>query len=77
MTIDYVNPEAPWPQISDLKRRTEELGFLLRPRLPLYPEYVTGDDEYTPSSLVGRIKSLADEEGYVKGGIDRYVNAAS
>ncbi len=77
LTIDYVNPEAPWPQISDLKRRTEELGFLLRPRLPLYPEYVTGDDEYTPSSLVGRIKSLADEEGYVKGGIERYVNAAS
>ena len=77
LTIDYVNPEAPWPQISELKRRTEELGFTLRPRLPLYPEYVNGNDEYTPSPLAGRIKSLADEKGYVKGGIERYVHASS
>ena len=77
LTIDYVNPEAPWPQISELRRNTEELGFRLRPRLPLYPEYVVGDDGYTPPALRERVRSLADGEGYVKGGIERYVSANS
>ena len=77
LTIDYVNPEAPWPQISDLRRRTEELGFKLRPRLPLYPEYVVMGDGYIPASLRERITSLTDREGYVKGGIERYVTTTS
>jgi 7,8-didemethyl-8-hydroxy-5-deazariboflavin synthase CofG subunit len=71
ITIDYVNPEAPWPQLQDLKCRTEELGFTLKPRLPIYPEYILGG-HYLPPSLGQHIKSLADENGYVKGGIDRY-----
>ena len=72
LTIDYVNPEAPWPHISDLRRRTEELGFRLRPRLPLYPEYVVGNDGFIPSYLKERVESLSDGEGYVKGGVERY-----
>ena len=72
VTIDYVNPEAPWPQISELRRQTEGLGFRLRPRLPLYPEYVTGDQGYIPAPLKDRIASLSDDDGYVKGGIERY-----
>ena len=73
LTIDYVNPEAPWPRLQDLRRRTEELGFTLKPRLPVYPEYVLGDPYLAPS-LKEHIRSLADEEGYVKGGMERYVN---
>jgi len=72
LTIDYVNPEAPWPQISQLRRRTEALGFTLRPRLPVYPEYIVERDGYLPVSLGERIKSAADGAGYVKGGIERY-----
>ena len=73
LTIDFVNPEAPWPQIADLLENTESLGFKLRPRLPVYPEYVTGGGEFIPESLRERVLSLSDNEGYVKGGIDRYV----
>ena len=73
LTIDYVNPEAPWPQLSDLHRRTEELGFTLRPRLPVYPEYIVKNDDYIPEGIRERIDSLADDQGYVKGGIERYV----
>lgn len=72
LTIDYVNPEAPWPEISELRRRTEALDFTLRPRLPVYPEYIVERDGYLPSSLKKRIQSTADETGYVKGGIERY-----
>lgn len=77
LTIDYVNPEAPWPQVSELRRRTEEMGFELRPRLPVYPEYVTGKRDYLPHALVERIASRADENGYVKGGTERYVGSLS
>lgn len=77
LTIDYVNPEAPWPQLSELYRRTEELGFKLRPRLPVYPEYIVQGDGYIPSSLRERILALTDGDGYVKGGIGRYVSSTS
>lgn len=73
VTIDYVNPEAPWPQIGELRRRTEKLGFALCPRLPVYPEYIRDKPEYLPPRVVERLKLVADREGYVRGGIGRYV----
>ena len=77
LTIDYVNPEAPWPGLSDLNRRTREIGMELRPRLPVYPEYITHKPEYLPSELRSRIEAMADRDGYVKGGIERYVGSLS
>ncbi|MDQ3894242.1 MAG: 7,8-didemethyl-8-hydroxy-5-deazariboflavin synthase CofG, partial [Actinomycetota bacterium] len=44
VTIDHVNPEAPWPELELLERATRERGLALAPRLPIYPEYV-GDLE--------------------------------
>jgi len=58
-TIDYINPEAPWPTEEELKR-TIEL-FELRERLPIYPRFIKlgwYSDELRP--LVER---YADEEG--------------
>lgn len=40
LTKDYVNPEAPWPELDELKSLTEELGFQLKERLPVYPKYL-------------------------------------
>ncbi len=40
ITKDYVNPEAPWPELDDLKSLTGELGFKLEERLPVYPKYL-------------------------------------
>jgi FO synthase len=42
VTIDHVNPEAPWPEIERLRERTESRGLVLAPRLPVYPEFVSG-----------------------------------
>ena len=40
LTIDYVNPEAPWPGMAELwGPGPGRWGFELRPRLPVYPEY--------------------------------------
>jgi len=40
VTIDHVNPEAPWPEIEKLGAATRAAGLELAPRLPVYPEYL-------------------------------------
>ena len=40
VTIDHVNPEAPWPEIERLRLGTEAHGLELAARLPIYPEFV-------------------------------------
>ena len=75
LTIDYVNPEAPWPQIDDLRSRTEEQGFTLKPRFPVYPEFFLDKPDGVSSPVAQRLRELADEDGYVKGGTQRYANA--
>ncbi len=62
ITPDWVNPEAPWPQLADLQARTEAAGFRLMPRLPVYPEYLT--EEWVDPGLLPRLRAAADDEGY-------------
>jgi len=72
VTIDYVNPEAPWPRLSTLRAVTEAAGYALRPRLPIYPDYLLHRPEYLSPSLRDGLRAAADEDGYVKGGLTRY-----
>jgi len=60
VTIDYVNPEAPWPHLEALRESTETLGFSLRPRLPLYPEYLARAERFVPLPLRDKVAALAD-----------------
>ncbi len=62
LTIDWINPEAEWPDVKNLK---EKLGpILLRERLPIYPQYVK-KGWYT--GRIGElIELLADTDGYRK-----------
>ena len=72
LTIDFVNPEAPRPVLNDLKQKTEDAGFELKPRLPVYPEYFIETEDFLPASLQRKVSALADSEGYVQGGMQRY-----
>jgi len=40
VTVDHVNPEAPWPALERLEAATHEAGLQLVPRLCVYPPYV-------------------------------------
>ncbi len=40
VTIDHVNPEAPWPDVARLARATRSRSLELAARLPVYPGYV-------------------------------------
>ena len=62
VTIDWVNPEAPWPHLATLERVTNDAGFELRPRLPVYPEYLT--DEWIDPTLFPAALDRVDADGY-------------
>jgi FO synthase len=68
VTIDYVNPEAPWPQISQLRREMNARNFELSARFPVYPEYFLTKDGYVPASIRERLRREADPQGYVSAG---------
>jgi FO synthase len=61
LTIDWVNPEAPWPHLDELRSRTEAAGFELRPRLPVYPEYI--DPEWIDPNLYPDVVASTDDHG--------------
>lgn len=56
ITPDYVNPEAPWPELNELKSLTEELGFKLQERLPVYPNFI--NEEFLDSRILKKIENL-------------------
>ena len=72
LTIDYVNPEAPWPLIKELKNKTEFQGYELTPRLPVYPEFFINNESFLSDTMGSQLKAMSDELGYVKWGIHRY-----
>lgn len=61
LTIDWVNPEAPWPHLDELGARTGAAGFDLRPRLPVYPEYI--NDTWIDPELLDDIRAASDADG--------------
>jgi FO synthase len=61
LTIDWVNPEAPWPHLDELRARTETAGYELRPRLPVYPEFV--DEDWIHQDLYPDVIAASDEDG--------------
>ena len=77
LTIDYVNPEAPWPRISLLRAVTEDAGLALKARLPVYPEYVLHGSEYIAPALRDRLRAAADADGYAEGGLARHGSAVT
>jgi 7,8-didemethyl-8-hydroxy-5-deazariboflavin synthase CofG subunit len=64
LTIDYVNPEKPWPHIESIRKELARDGFVLKQRLPVYPEYLNKNgflsDEVKKIAL-----NLVNENGYV------------
>jgi FO synthase len=71
VTIDHVNPEAPWPEVERLRAATESRGLELAPRLAVYPEWISGrwiDPRVMPSVLrASDSLGLAREDGWSPG----------
>jgi len=65
LTPDFINPEAPWPHLADLERRTNSAGQELRQRLPVYPEFIR--EVAKRGGLLGeRLAAISDTVGYAR-----------
>jgi FO synthase len=64
VTLDHVNPEAPWPHLEALRRETAGAGKILTARLPIYPAYYNDNARWQDSALVPRILQSADSHGW-------------
>jgi FO synthase len=65
LTPDFINPEKPWPHLEQLQQKTEARGFILRRRLPVYPEFIAPAAAHSPL-LAERLAAAADAGGYAR-----------
>jgi FO synthase len=66
VTIDHVNPEAPWPELGRLEAATRARGLALAPRLPLYPNYVADLPRWVDAALQPHVRRAADAQGLAR-----------
>jgi FO synthase len=66
VTVDHVNPEAPWPGLERLRSATEAQGLELTPRLPVYPRYVAGLDGWVDERVAPYVLRRADANGLAR-----------
>ena len=64
LTIDFINPEAPWPELDLLRRRTEAAGYRLRDRLCAYPEFVRDRPDFFDPRMYRALRAATDAAGY-------------
>ena len=64
LTPDFVNPEAPWPQLEQLARETAQSGKFLQQRLTIYPAYAGEPERWLDANLHTRVLRGMDAEGY-------------
>ena len=66
VTPDHVNPEAPWPNLELLARKTEEEGKVLVERLTAYPQYVRDAGTWVAENLRPAVVRGSDAEGFAR-----------
>ena len=67
VTLDHVNPEAPWPEISILEDVCAKAGRPLVERLTIYPRFVATDDaSWIDAKLRPHVLRLSDAEGLAR-----------
>ena len=62
LTPDFVNPEFSWPKINDVDKNSKKVGFELKCRFPVYPEFFS----FISKELRGKMITIENDEGLVK-----------
>ncbi|MFQ5887800.1 MAG: 7,8-didemethyl-8-hydroxy-5-deazariboflavin synthase subunit CofG [Candidatus Hydrothermarchaeales archaeon] len=66
VTLDYINPESPWPDIGYLEKKAKAAGFVLKERLAIYPEFIKKG--WCTERLKSVVEKYADDDGFVREG---------
>jgi len=62
LTPDFVNPEFSWPKINDVDKNSKKVGFELKCRFPVYPEFFS----FISKELRDKMITIENDEGLVK-----------
>lgn len=63
VTPDFVNPEAPWPQLQQLARETALAGKWLQQRLTIYPNYALQAQRWLDPGMQAAVLQAIDGQG--------------
>jgi FO synthase len=64
VTVDHVNPEAPWPELGLLRAATASRGLELAPRLTVYPGHI--GPGWIDQAVLPRVLRAADSLGLAR-----------
>ena len=62
VTVDFINPERPWPHLDELAASCAAKGFTLQERLTVYPAYLTSSG-YMDEVVGMRAGAMARPDG--------------
>ena len=63
-TIDWVNPDHLWPDLNELNIKIDNSGQNLKPRLPVYPNFI--NKEWLNEKMYEKVSNVINEDGYPK-----------
>ena len=66
VTKDYVNPEAPWPEIEKLNQIASISNQSLEPRATLYPKYFTDLDTFSTPRISSKLLQITDSQSLIR-----------
>ena len=66
VTVDHVNPEAPWPEVGRLGAACEQRGLQLARRLAVYPQWI--DSAWIDPRVLPYVLRAADATGLARTG---------
>ena len=66
VTLDHVNPEAPWPEIEALAAECAAYGRPLIERLTVYPRYALDGAEWLDPKVAKVVRRMSDGEGLAR-----------
>ncbi|MCO5574956.1 hypothetical protein L7F22_028752 [Adiantum nelumboides] len=67
LTKDWVNPEAPWPQLSHLAAATAKAGKILVPRLAIYPQFIQNFSKWLDPGVTRWVLESSNSVGFARG----------
>lgn len=63
VTIDYINPQHAWPDITRLNQSCASLGYDLQERLTVYPRFLTPRSGFLSDDIRRRVDTMARADG--------------
>jgi FO synthase len=66
VTKDYVNPEAPWPEIEKLDKIASYSNQSLKPRATLYPKYFSELKSFSSPLIASKLLHITDAQSLIR-----------